>query len=100
MRGTRDNLRPTGEPADAGDESLQLLVRLTREKLSEEATREAWPVDENGLRRLQRSPGSGLRLRWPVVSALGLAALAAVVAPIGWFAVSGSPGVKRWGGSS
>lgn len=86
MRGTRDDLRPTGGPVDAGDEALRRLVRLTRETLSEEATREVWPVDENGLRRLQRAPERGLRLRWPVVSVLGLAALAAVVAPIGWFA--------------
>lgn len=86
MRGMRDDLRPAGQPVDSGDEALRRLVQLTRETLSEEATREAWPVDENGLRRLQRSPWRGLRLRWPVVSVLGLAALAAVVAPIGWFA--------------
>jgi FecR protein len=87
MRGTRDDLRPAGAmPADSGDEALRRLVELTRETLSDEATREVWPVDENGLRRLERGAGRGVRLRWPVVSVLGLAALAIVAAPVAWFA--------------
>jgi hypothetical protein len=84
MRGTRDDLRPAAP--DSGDEGLRLLVQLTRETLSEDATRDAWPVDENGLRRLERGSRRGGRLRWPVVSVLGLAALAAVAAPTAWFA--------------
>jgi hypothetical protein len=86
MRGTRDDLRLAGStPADPGDEGLRRLVHLTRETLSDEATREVWPVDENGLRRL-RGSGRGVRLRWPVVSVLGLAALAMVATPVAWFA--------------
>jgi hypothetical protein len=84
MRGTRDDLRPAAP--DSGDEGLRLLIQLTRETLSEDATRDAWPVDENGLRRLERGSGRSVRLRWPVVSVLGLAALAAVAAPTAWFA--------------
>jgi hypothetical protein len=89
MSGTGDDLRPgAGRPglAESGDEALRLLVQLTRESLSDEATREAWPVDENGLRRLERGARRGVRLRWPVVSVLGLAALALVAAPAAWFA--------------
>jgi len=87
MRGTGDDLRRTGSmPADSGDETLHRLVQLTRETLSDGATREVWPVDENGLRRLDRGSGRGVRLRWPVVSVLGLAALALVAAPAAWFA--------------
>lgn len=89
MRGTRDDLLPrTGGPEDEG---LRRLVALTRGALSDEATREHWPVDESGLRRLER-PGRGrVRLRWQAVSALGFAALLLVAAPAAWFAVR-SPG--------
>ncbi len=89
MRGTRDDLVPrTGSPEDEG---LRRLVELTRGTLSDEATREHWPVDESGLRRLER-PGRGrVRLRWQAVSAIGFAALLLVAAPAAWFAVR-SPG--------
>jgi FecR protein len=85
MSGTRND-RPLGGSRESGDEALRLLVQLTRETLSEEATRDAWPVDENGLRRLDHSARRGVRLRWPVVSVLALAALAMVAAPAAWFA--------------
>jgi hypothetical protein len=89
MSGTRDDLRPgqpgSGDSIDSGDEALRLLVRLTRETFSDEATRDVWPVDENGLRRLERGTGWRARLRWPVVSLLGLTALAVVAAPVAWF---------------
>jgi hypothetical protein len=89
MRGTRDDLVVrTSSPEDEG---LRRLVELTRGTLSDEATREHWPVDESGLRRLER-PGRGrVRLRWQAASALGFAALLMVAAPAAWFAVR-SPG--------
>ena len=89
MRGTRDDLvvRTSGPE----DEGLRRLVELARGTLSDEATREHWPVDESGLRRLER-PGRGrVRLRWQAASALGFAALLMVAAPAAWFAVR-SPG--------
>ena len=89
MRGTRDDLVVrTSSPEDEG---LRRLVELTRGTLSDEATREHWPVDESGLRRLER-PGRGrVRLRWQAMSAIGFAALLLVAAPAAWFAVR-SPG--------
>ena len=89
MRGTRDDLVVrTNSPEDEG---LRRLVELTQGTLSDEATREHWPVDESGLRRLER-PGRGrVRLRWQAASALGFAALLMVAAPAAWFAVR-SPG--------
>ena len=89
MRGTRDELvvRADGQQ----DEGLHRLVELTRQTLSDEATREHWPADESGLRRLQRPSRGGVRLRWQVVSAIGFAALLLVGAPAAWFAAR-SPG--------
>ena len=89
MRGTRDDLVVrTSAPEDEG---LRRLVELTRGTLSDEATREHWPVDESGLRRLERPNRGRTRLRWQAVSALGFAALLLVAAPVAWFAVR-SPG--------
>jgi hypothetical protein len=89
MRGTRDDLVVrAGSPEDEG---LRKLVELTRGTLSDDATRENWPVDESGLRRLERPNRGRVRLRWQAVSALGFAALLLVAAPAAWFAVR-SPG--------
>ena len=89
MRGTRDDLVVrAGSPEDEG---LRRLVELTRGTLSDDATRENWPVDESGLRRLERPNRGRVRLRWQAVSALGFAALLLVAAPAAWFAVR-SPG--------
>ena len=89
MRGTRDDrVVRAGSPEDEG---LRRLVELTRGTLSDEATREHWPVDESGLRRLERPNRGRVRLRWQAVSALGFAALLMVAAPAAWFAVR-SPG--------
>ncbi len=89
MRGTRDDLVVrAGSPEDEG---LRRLVELTRGTLSDEATRDHWPVDESGLRRLERPSRGRVRLRWQAVSALGFAALLMVAAPAAWFAVR-SPG--------
>ena len=89
MRGTRDDLRPAD--ARPEDEALRRLVGLTRETLSEDATRVFWPVDESGLRRLESGGRSRGRLRWQAVSAIGFAALLLVAAPAAWFKVR-SPG--------
>jgi len=69
------------------DEGLRRLVELTRGTLSDGATREHWPADESGLRRLERPVRWLPRLRWQGVSALGFAALLMVAAPAAWFAV-------------
>ena len=89
MRGRRDDLvvRTRGPE----DEGLRKLVELTRGTLSDEATREHWPVDESGLRRLERPNRGRVRLRWQAVSAIGFAALLLVAAPAAWFAAR-SPG--------
>jgi hypothetical protein len=84
MRGTRDDLRPAA--ARPEDEALERLVGLARTTLTDEATREHWPVDERGLRRVESRARPRGRLRWQAVSALGLAALLLVAAPAAWFA--------------
>ncbi len=85
MPGTRDDLViRAGSPEDEG---LRKLVELTRGTLSDEATRENWPADESGLRRLERPNRGRGRLRWQAVSALGFVALLLVAAPAAWFAV-------------
>jgi hypothetical protein len=89
MRGTRDDLVVRADSRQ--DAGLRKLVELTRGTLSDEATREHWPVDESGLRRLERPNRGRVRLRWQAVSALGFAALLLVAAPAAWFAVR-SPG--------
>jgi len=89
MRGTRDDLVVRADSPE--DEGLRKLVALTRGTLSDDATRDNWPVDESGLRRLARPHRGRVRLRWQAVSALGFAALLLVAAPAAWFAVR-SPG--------
>jgi hypothetical protein len=89
MRGTRDDLViRTNSPQDEG---LRKLVELTRGTLSDEATREHWPADESGLRRLERPHRGRVRLRWQALSAIGFASLLVVAAPAAWFAAR-SPG--------
>ena len=89
MRGTRDDLVVRADSPE--DEGLRKLVALTRGTLSDDATRDNWPVDESGLRRLARPKRGRVRLRWQAVSAIGFAALLLVAAPAAWFAVR-SPG--------
>jgi hypothetical protein len=89
MRGTRDDLVVRADSPE--DEGMRRLIELTRGTLSDEATRDNWPVDESGLRRLERPNRGRVRLRWQAVSALGFAALLMVAAPAAWFAVR-SPG--------
>jgi hypothetical protein len=84
MRGTRDDLRPS--VARPEDEALQQLVQLTRATFSDEATREHWPVEENGLRRVEARARPRRPVRWQAVSALGVAALLLAAAPAAWFA--------------
>jgi hypothetical protein len=89
MKGTRDDLVVRADGRQ--DEGLHKLVELTRGTLSDEATREHWPADESGLRRLQRPNRGRFRLRWQAMSAIGFAALLLVAAPAAWFAAR-SPG--------
>ena len=84
MRGTRDDL--VVRAGSRQDEGLRRLIELTRGTLSDEATREHWPVDESGLRRLERPVRRLRRLRWQAVSAIGFGALLMVAAPTAWFA--------------
>ncbi len=84
MSGTRDDLVVRADSRQ--DEGLRKLVDLTRATLSDQATRENWPADESGLRRLERPHRGRVRLRWQAVSAIGFAALLLVAAPAAWFA--------------
>jgi hypothetical protein len=85
MRGTRDDLRPA--VARPEDQTLELLVELTRATLSDEATQYHWPPDESGLRRLEAGARPRARLRWQAMTAMGFAALLLLAAPAAWFAV-------------
>lgn len=74
-----DEERTTGRPEDA---ALARLVGLARETLVVPAGE---AVDERGLRRARDGQRvRPVRLRWPVVSALALAALAMVATPVAW----------------
>jgi hypothetical protein len=78
-------LRPAA--ARPEDEALQRLVELTRATLNDEATRDHWPVDESGLRRVESRARPRGRLRWQAVSTMAFAALVLVAAPTAWFAM-------------
>jgi hypothetical protein len=82
---TRHDRGPTGEsasPARPGDAELGQLVALAREALVLPETAEG--ADENGLQRARSGRRARVRVRWPVVSALAVGAVAAAGVPLAW----------------